>query len=49
MKETIKSQLESVINKFDPGFKGDVLLEVPENKENGDYATNVAFILTKMG
>ncbi len=48
MKEAIKIRLGSLISELTPDFKGDILIETPENKENGDYATNVAFVLSKI-
>jgi len=48
MKEAIKTRLGSLISELTPDFKGDILIETPENKEHGDYATNVAFVLSKI-
>ncbi|MFH1392831.1 MAG: arginine--tRNA ligase [Patescibacteria group bacterium] len=48
MKEAIKTRLEDVISELTPDFKGDILIEIPENREYGDYATNVAFVLSKI-
>ncbi len=48
MKESIKSYIFSAIRKLAPNFEGDVLVEIPENKEYGDFTTNVAFSLSKI-
>ena len=48
MKEAIKTLLKDAIGESTPDFKGDILIEIPENKEHGDYATNVAFALAKV-
>ena len=48
MKEAIKTRLGSLISELTPDFKGDILIETPENKEHGDYATNIAFVLSKV-
>ncbi|MDO8742982.1 MAG: hypothetical protein Q7J30_00230, partial [Candidatus Azambacteria bacterium] len=46
MKESIKTYLGGIIKKLAPGFKNDILVEIPENKDHGDYTTNVAFALS---
>ena len=48
MRELVKTLLADVIRKMAPSFKGDILIEIPENKNYGDYATNVAFSLSKI-
>ena len=48
MKELIKTLLGDIVRKITPDFKGGILIEVPENKEHGDYTTNIAFALTKI-
>ena len=48
MRELIKTLLGDTIRKIAPDFKGRILVEIPENKEYGDYTTNVAFALTKI-
>jgi len=48
MKESVKYYILNAIHKLTPDFKGDVLVGIPENKEHGDYTTNVAFILSKI-
>ena len=47
MKEAIKIRIRSLIGELTPDFKGDILIEIPENKEHGDYASNIAFVLAK--
>ena len=48
MKELIKTLLGDIIRKISPDFKDEVLVEVPENKEHGDYTSGVAFLLSKI-
>ncbi|MDO8443785.1 MAG: arginine--tRNA ligase [Candidatus Azambacteria bacterium] len=48
MKEALKILIAGAISESAPDFKGNILVEIPEKKENGDYATNVAFILSKI-
>lgn len=48
MKELIKTLLVDIIRKNIPDFKGEVMVEIPENKTYGDYTTNVAFSLAKI-
>lgn len=48
MRELIKTLLNDVIRKITPEFKGSVSVEVPENKEHGDYTSNIAFYLSKI-
>ena len=47
MKELIKTYLGDIIRKVAPDFKDEVLVEIPENKEHGDYTSSVAFSLSK--
>jgi len=48
MKELIKTLLGDIIRKISPDFKDEVLVEIPENKEHGDYTSSVAFSLAKI-
>lgn len=48
MKELIKTLLADIIRKIAPDFKDEILVEIPENKEHGDYTSNVAFALAKV-
>jgi len=48
MRELIKTLLSDIVRKIAPDFKGGILVEVPENKEHGDYTTNIVFALTKI-
>ncbi len=48
MRELIKTLLGDIVRKIALDFKGGVLVEVPGNKEHGDYTTNIAFALTKI-
>jgi len=48
MRELIKTLLGDIVRKITPNFKGGILVEVSENKEHGDYTTNVAFALSKI-
>jgi len=48
MRELIKTLLSDIVRKIAPDFKGGILVEVPGNKEHGDYTTNIAFALTKI-
>ena len=46
---SIKNRLQYIIN---PGCPLDmdvnkIVIEIPKDKKNGDYSTNVAFLLTK--
>jgi arginyl-tRNA synthetase len=48
MRELIKTLLGDIIRKITPDFKSGILVEVPGNKEHGDYTTNIAFALSKI-
>ncbi|MDO8676371.1 MAG: arginine--tRNA ligase [Candidatus Azambacteria bacterium] len=48
MKELIKTYLSDIIRKIAPDFRGEVLVKVAENREHGDYTTNVTFSLSKI-
>lgn len=48
MKELIKTLLADILRKIAPEFRGIILIEIPENKKNGDYTTNIAFKLAKI-
>lgn len=48
MKELIKTLLGDIVRKIAPNFKGRILVDIAENKEFGDYTTNVAFSLGKV-
>ncbi|MBI2635268.1 MAG: arginine--tRNA ligase [Parcubacteria group bacterium] len=48
MKELIKTYLNDIIRKIAPEFRGEVLVKVTENREHGDYSSNVAFLLAKI-
>ncbi len=48
MREFIKTLLGDIIRKIAPDFRGEVLVEVPENKEHGDYTSSIAFPLAKI-
>ena len=52
LKEELKNTIEKAIKKLQkaqklPGFDVSVVLEWPEQKENGDYATNVSLLAGK--
>lgn len=47
MKELIKTLLGDVIRKIAANLNGEISIEIPENKTNGDYTSNVAFLLSK--
>ena len=48
MMELIKTYLGDIIRKIAPDFKDEILVENLENNEFGDYATIVAFSLSKI-
>jgi arginyl-tRNA synthetase len=48
MRELIKTLLSDIIRKIAPEFRDDILVEITENKEFGDYTSNVAFSLSKV-
>lgn len=48
MKELIRTLLGDIVRKITLDFKGGILIEIPENKERGDYTVNIAFALTKI-
>ncbi len=48
MRELIKTLLGDIVRKITPDFKGGILVEIPGNKEHGDYTANIAFALTKI-
>jgi len=47
MKELIKILLGDIVRKIALDFKDGILVEVPGNREHGDYTSNVAFCLAK--
>ena len=47
MKELIKTLLGDIVRKIALDFKDGILVEVPGNREHGDYTSNVAFCLAK--
>lgn len=47
MKELIETLLCDIVRQIAPDFRGDVLVEISQNKNHGDYTTNVAFALSK--
>ncbi|OGD43258.1 arginine--tRNA ligase [Candidatus Azambacteria bacterium RIFOXYD1_FULL_42_11] len=48
MIELIKTMIADITRKIAPNFKGEILVEIPENKEHGDYTSSVAFSLAKV-
>ncbi len=48
MKEIIKTLLSDIIRKITSEFKSEILVEITEDKERGDYSSNVAFLLAKI-
>lgn len=48
MRELIKTLLGDIVRKIALDFKGGILVEIPENKEHGDYTSSVAFSLSKI-
>lgn len=48
MMELIKTLLADITRKTAPNFKGEILVKATENKNNGDYASNIAFSLSKV-
>ncbi|MEK7198033.1 MAG: arginine--tRNA ligase [Patescibacteria group bacterium] len=48
MKELIKTLLADITRKITSDFKDEISVEIPENKEHGDYSVNVAFGLSKI-
>ncbi len=48
MKEFIKTLLGDLIRKIAPDFKDNISVEISENKNQGDYTSNVAFKLAKI-
>ncbi len=48
MRELIKTLLGNIVRKIALDFKGGIFVEVPGNREHGDYTTNIAFALTKI-
>src|SRR3989344_1284775 len=48
MMELIKTLLADITRKIAPDFKGEILVKITENKNQGDYASNVAFALSKI-
>ena len=48
MMELIKTLLADITRKITPDFKGEILVKITENKNQGDYASNVAFALSKI-
>ena len=46
--ELIKTLLADITRKIAPDFKGEILVKITENKNQGDYASNVAFALSKI-
>ncbi len=48
MIELIKTMIADITRKIAPDFKSEILVEIPENKEHGDYTSNIAFSLSKV-
>ena len=48
MTELIKTLLADITRKIAPDFKGEILVKIMENKNQGDYTSNVAFALSKI-
>ncbi len=48
MKELIKTLLADVTRKIAPNFKGEIFVKITENKNHGDYTSNVAFKFAKV-
>ncbi len=48
MKELSKTLLADITRKITSDFKDEISVEIPENKEHGDYSVNVAFGLSKI-
>ncbi len=47
MKQLIESDIKTVLNKLNITFEDEIVVEIPKNKENGDYSSNIAMRLTK--
>ncbi|OGD24815.1 arginine--tRNA ligase [Candidatus Azambacteria bacterium RIFCSPHIGHO2_01_FULL_40_24] len=48
MMELIKTLLADITRKIAPDFKSEILVKIMENKNQGDYTSNVAFVLSKI-
>src|SRR3990167_8445062 len=48
MIELIKTLLADMTRKTMPNFRGEILVEITENKNHGDYTSNVAFSFAKV-
>ncbi|MDO8574992.1 MAG: arginine--tRNA ligase [bacterium] len=48
MMELIKTLLADITRKIAPDFKSEILVKITENKDQGDYTSNVAFKLAKI-
>ncbi len=48
MKQLIENDIKKALEKLDITFDGEIVIEIPKNKENGDYSSNIAMRLTKL-
>src|SRR3989344_1775405 len=48
MMELIKTLLADITRKIAPDFKSEIIVKITENKNQGDYTSNVAFTLSKI-
>ena len=48
MKDIIKQVIEQALKANDITFDGEIMIEVPAKKENGDYSSNIAMQLAKV-
>ncbi|MBI2446421.1 MAG: arginine--tRNA ligase [Parcubacteria group bacterium] len=48
MIELIKTLLADITRKIAPNFTGEIVVKITENKNQGDYTSNVAFALSKI-
>jgi len=46
--ELIKTLLADITRKIAPDFKSEIIVKITENKNQGDYTSNVAFTLSKI-
>ncbi len=47
MIELIKTLLADIVRKDAPNFRSEIFVKIAENKSQGDYASNIAFLLAK--
>lgn len=48
MKKILKQEIKSALDKMQIDFDGEILIEIPKDKNNGDYSSNIAMQLARV-